>query len=639
MAHGASGSPLTSLVSALRFRGRNNVREFKSEGRLPPVAALQLIRSICKFAKPGFWRHPPQPMTTFAFNWRPEMFFKPVVLISLMLAPIHLFAQQTVVTQKQKDAAAAAEELEAVIIEARKLDDKLAMFDIQSRAAMLVSLSDPARSDLMFQEIWKFASQQTDKDFEKDKALALILKHLYPRNPKLAREFLAQQSSADESSLEARSSGRDPGTQREAKLASQLVATDPSAAAELLERALSTSVTPAALGALNRLRERDPLLSDFVVLRALDGLRNQPTVVSLTALHLLSSYVFPDVSSGAVDAAPQSLQSQYFSTTYDVLKASLAESEAALSKDQRYTQAALRLRAIYQGQVAIILSALAPRYQPGLFDELDQFARTLSANLPPNVLELSKFTASRLSGNQVSATSDTAIPLAISTGDFAGATKMIDELKNETVRNGYSQLLAKSQAKTLLGQGDVVGALTMIRKVQDQNARLAFYLQAIKVTHKKRDAVLSNLVINEARILIPQVDRNGLQIRALFSFAAELAALRANGDAIEFLASAVSAVNALPKKTDEPSAIKSPAELAMSELNDPRSLLEAEELGSAFVSVGTVDLSRATAEAKRIQMKPVQLVARLEAVQDTLKRTVRTPKPPVKRSTAPASTP
>ena len=88
----------------------------------------------------------------------------------------------------------------------------------------------------------------------------------------------------------------------------------------------------------------------------------------------------------------------------------------------------------------------------------------------------------------------------------------------------------------------------MIRKVQDENARLAFYLQAINVTHKKRDEVLSNLVINEARTLIRQVDRNGLQVRALFSFAAELASLRAIGDAIEFLASAVSAVNALPKR-------------------------------------------------------------------------------------------
>ena len=50
----------------------------------------------------------------------------------------------------------------------------------------------------MFHEIWNFASQQTDKDFEKDQALALILKHLFPRNPKLAKEFLAQQSSGDE---------------------------------------------------------------------------------------------------------------------------------------------------------------------------------------------------------------------------------------------------------------------------------------------------------------------------------------------------------------------------------------------------------------------------------------------------------
>jgi hypothetical protein len=549
-------------------------------------------------------------------------------VITVALVPINLMAQQGAVVQKDKDAAAV--ELEAVIVDAGKLDDKLARINIESRAAVLVSFLDPARSEIMFREIWKFASKQMDPDFNKEKALNLILKHLFPRNAKLAKQLLAEESSATPRSLDERSTGRDPDLQREAKLASQLVASDPSAASELLERSLSDSVTPAGLGALNRLRERDPLLSDFVVVKALDGLRSQPTVVSLTGLHLLSAYVFPDVSSGVVEPVPESLQLQYFSTTYEVLRASLAESEAALSKDAQYSPATLRLRAIYQAQIATIIAALAPRYQPGLAAELNQLAAKLSPQLPANVVEMSKYTAAKLSG-QPSGSPEMMILTAISTGDFDSAQKLIDDLKSEASRNRFGELLLKTQAKALLGKGDVLGALTLIRKVEDENSRLAFYLQALKASAKKRDERLSLIVIDEARILIPQVGRNGLQIRALFSFTTELASLGKADDAIEFLTSAVDAVNSLTQPADLSATKQTAAEVAMAELNDPRGLLDAEEMEQAFVGASKVDFQRAVAQAKRIQPKSVQFVARLEALRE-MTRWQRTTKPPAKQT-------
>jgi len=46
------------------------------------------------------------------------------------------------------------------------------------------------------------------------------------------------------------------------------------------------------------------------------------------------------------------------------------------------------------------------------------------------------------------------------------------------------------------------------------------YLDALKVANKKRDSAELHLVVSDAQLLIPQVDRNGLHVRALLSFAA-----------------------------------------------------------------------------------------------------------------------
>jgi hypothetical protein len=553
---------------------------------------------------------------------------KVLISLALMLTPVQLWAQAPVappVTKAMKETAAG--ELEAVIAEAARLDDKFAIITVKARAAALVSLSDPARAEIMFLEIWQFAKGQPDKDFDKAQALTLILKHIFPRNPKLAKRLLREESKTDESTLESRATGRDPSLSRTAKLAGQLVDEDPRAASELLERNLSTGMTTAGLGALLRLRERDALLSDFVAAKAMDSLRTQPDVVSLSGLHLLSAYLFPEGTTVEISSSLQSLQMQYFSTTYDALRASLAESEAALLKDKHYTQASLRLRAMYQARVALTLAALAPRYQPVLSAELNALANKLGVLLPDHVAQLAKLTTARLSGNQtVPDNPELAIPLAIQSGDFEEAARLIDDLKSDELRKTYSQLVAKVEARALLARSDVTGALTRIRKVEDQAARLALYLEAIKVVQKKRDASLSSLVIKEARTLIPQVGRNGLHVRALLAFASQLPALASTDEAVDVLDTAVVALNSLSKPSEEPAATKSPAELAWAEINDPLSLLDAPELAHAFSSIGMVDLDRAIIEARKIGVKPVQLVARLEAVGEVMRIDARRPR-------------
>jgi hypothetical protein len=198
-------------------------------------------------------------------------------------------------------------------------------------------------------------------------------------------------------------------------------------------------------------------------------------------------------------------------------------------------------------------------------------------------------------------------------------------------------LLLKTQAKALLAKSDVVGALTVIRKIEDPTTRLIMYLEAVKVANKKRDSAELHIVVNEAQLLIPQVDRNGLHVRALLSFAAQLSDLAANDEAIEFLNSAVTAVNALSKATSEPGVTRTQREIAMAELNDPISLLDAQEMERAFSLVGLFDLDRGLIEAKRIELKPLQLLARIETVEGVIKSISIKPKIPPKVPNASSS--
>src|SRR5207244_2491231 len=99
--------------------------------------------------------------------------------------------------------------------------------------------------------------------------------------------------------------------------------------------------------------------------KTLDGLTIQPTIVSLPGLQLLGAYVFPGseapISSIEAESSLQLLQFKYFLASYDVLRASLKQTNEVLLKEQHYTQRDLQFRAAYQGEVAAILAALAPR--------------------------------------------------------------------------------------------------------------------------------------------------------------------------------------------------------------------------------------------------------------------------------------
>lgn len=559
------------------------------------------------------------------------MLSRMLITTLILLMPLHLFAQQTTA---QKDNQTISQELESVIIEAKNVDNKNALVTIQSRAAMLLSFSDPARSDSIYLNIWKFINSQPDSDFDKQQARLVVLKYLFPRNAKLARQLLDEKPKTNGSASQSLS---DADQRQAAKLASQLVDVDPSVAASLLERSLSISTTIPGIAALSRLREKDPFLSDYIAAKTLDGLTTRPTVMSLSGLQLLTAYVFPgpDTSMFSIEAESslRSLQFKYFLVSYDILIMSLRETDELLLKDSRYTQGDLQFRAANQAIVAGFLAALAPMYQPSLAAELNAIAAKQASQIPPGLSQIHQLALAKLSGNKpISEEPEQNLLYALSSGDYDEAGKQLDRISDEKKKILYRQLLLKAHARTLLAKSDVLGALALIRKLEDEPTRLVMYLDAVKAANKKREPDLAHIIINEAKLLVPQTGRNGLHVRVLLSFVAQLADPHMSDDAFESLNNAVVGINALSRKGKPDNAAKTMAESAMAELDDPQNLLDTSEMEQAFSGAGLLDLDRGLIQAKSIDLRTLQLVARLETLQGVIKRDWLGRKPAVKQT-------
>jgi len=552
--------------------------------------------------------------------------FPKIIMLALMLATPTFLGAQTPPLPKDPGAIA-TEELEAVIARTAELADKKALVILTSREAMLVSFADPVRSEALFRRIWKYANDQTDEAFDKDQARLVILEYMYSRNRTLARQLIAEIKKPEVSS--AGPVRREDETS--AKLAAQLIDTDPSAAADLLERSLALAPTIGGMGTLSRLSEVDSILSDYIAARVLDGLAAQPTIVSLSALFFMTAYVFPgrDVParSGEAESSLQMLQYRYFTVGMDVLRASLGETNESLARDQHYAEHDLQYRAANQGQIAAILAVLAPRFQPSLAVELNAIASRLASQIPPNIAQLTRMALARLSGYGFSSNNpEENFAFSLSSGDFPEARKQLERLDDDHKKEMYEQLITRNEARALLATGDVMAALTLIRKLSDQTTRLAMYLDALRAVRKRKDPALTGIIISEARLLIPQTDRNGFHVRALFTFATHLAADVTKVDALEFLNSAVTSINALSKKGFDQKSTKNI--WSIEELDDPKSLFEAPEMEQAFTTLGLIDLENALTQANRLDLGSVSLLARLQAVQGIIKRASHMPKAP-----------
>lgn len=505
-------------------------------------------------------------------------------------------------------------ELESVVSESQRLADPVSFVRIRSRAAHLLWLIDADRARLMFRDLWKWIGDQKDSSFDAETARTELLKNLFPRDPGMSRALLdelMEGHKSEDADFRSQVSGADPGLRRLVKIASELIEKDAALAASFLERSLSVSVTPAALVSLTRLRQRNAKLADYVAAHTLENLRIRPTLVGLAGVYMLLDYLFPSRQSlGLSTSGPPDyqLRLEYFSTAHEILQRSLAESESLLRKERGYSDKDIQFRALFLGQVAAILSVLAPKYAPALAPELRDLASRTTAGMPGQVRQLLQFTLARIGASAAEMENpEDAIGIALARGEMGKARSAWEAIEDPSTKKRLSQALASAEFKAHLDQMNLADALIAARRIEDPNLRAPLYAQIAKAAHRKGEVELARVVLAEAQSALSDSASHGVRAWALLVLAAEASEVSMASSA-ELLSTAVSAINSLKMNSDGPSkGVPSPA------VDDPAHLLTAPELERAFSSLARDDFDAALALAGQIDNESIRLFARMAA--------------------------
>ena len=383
----------------------------------------------------------------------------------------------------------AARELEAIISDTTRLTINPLYLKARARAANLLWLQDQERAEGIFSELWAWIEKQDEKSFSKEDARIVLLSYLFPRNSKLARKLLdALRVDGKESSL---------SSKRLNKLASELLESDPAAAAELLTQSVMTNPSPESLPVLTRLREKDAKLADKIAERLLDALPIQPTAVALPTVYALNYYVFPAnnlASVTAVTRANDSLPRHYFISSYAVFMQSLQEDKKLLQDNT--AASGNHPGSFFQVQMAELLAALSGRYAPERTTELQSLATRISVGASPEFAQIAQTMLRRVSSGASLAglnydlrnqtrSPESEIITALAANDFDKAKRFLDELDNANVKKELSRVIATAEFKYHLAQNNIAEAFNRAQNTENSDARISMFTQITAIALKR----------------------------------------------------------------------------------------------------------------------------------------------------------
>lgn len=551
-----------------------------------------------------------------------------ISLLLLATAMAQEATEKTSARQQRAIAERAVAEIDNVLATADRLMDKTAWVKVRAKAANLIWLYDSRRARTMFTELWKWIEEQEEKGFEREAARALVLKNLSPRDAKLAMTFLDELSEKNQKTSPdyvAQALGRDETLKRQTVLASDLIEQDTGSAALLLQKSLSVSVSPAAMLALLKLRDKDPVLADYVASQTLESLKGKPSFVALLGANLMLEYVFPakqNFSESFHLPPDHTLRAQFFFTAYEILRASLAEDVAALRKNPQYSKGMLTVRDTYQGKLAIVLATLAAEQSSEKLAELQEIAGKLVKNLPPEVVQSANVLQLRLSNSKPKPEDGVvlAVTIAINREEFDEAKSLIGKVEDENLKKALTQALVQVEFRSHMGRANLAEALVVARQVEDLNLQASMFAQVAKATFRKGEIEFSKLILLEGRAALAKAECNGVQLKATFALAAEACGISVT-EALELLYRGAACVSYLAKQGDAGDA-NSPPQLRalLAEINSPARLTEEPELRRAFALAAGLDFDNTLLAAGAIEEKVVELTARLAVCEGALKR-------------------
>ncbi|MBV9923598.1 MAG: hypothetical protein JOZ96_01050 [Acidobacteria bacterium] len=548
-----------------------------------------------------------------------------LVLFALCLMTPAAFGQESLAPgalQRQR----AARELEGVINDTARLTDKSSYVKLRARAANLLWPQDRERAGLMFSELWAWIDRQDEKGFSKEDARAVVLTNLFPRDAGSARRLLeASQAEAKEGGL---------GSKRLNRLASELLESQPAAAAELLTESLTAKPSPEGLPVLSKLRDKDATLADGVAERLLGALALQPPDAALSTLYAMNYYVFPASAAvgGTVPApANESLRRRYFTSSYAALTQSLQERRAP----QNGAAAAARpTPSFFQVQMAELVGALSNRYAPDRAVEVQGLTAQVSAGASPEYEQVAQAMLRRVAGGAAGGPNDfrglpsgpgAEVVSALAVNDFNGAKQLLDEPENALVRRDLVRMIDAAEFKHHLSRGELAEAFNKAQNTESPDTTVSMFTQVAAAAVKRGNDPSAAQILAASRAAIRKAGCTPLKAKSMLSLASASAPVSA-AEAVEWLRDGAACVNAPGGAATKP---EGAGAAASSPSGGP-------ELGQAFSAVGKIDLDVALLVANTLEDPAAQLTAKLSACESWLNATEERPKPAPAKAVAKA---
>jgi len=529
--------------------------------------------------------------------------------------------------KRSSDYQLAVAELNEVLARVDSIRDLRKHISVKAKATNLSWARDPESSRIVFTKLWERIDKQLDDNsFDKEAARMDLLEQLYPKDRVLANRLVSTSRSSDKhpKNLLDTMNGTNMETRRLAFLSYRLAEEDAFLAARVLEDSLSENTAPSLPLILNRIRENNPLLANYVGSRALERISHHSPTIGLAGLGAVAAYLFPFQPSPQIsletNESDEGLRQLFMDVGYAVLKNSLSETDESLIKNQQFPTEALTVRKFNQALVAGVLLTLSPRYGSERFVELNAVFGTFLQRVPNQFRGLIDMQIAAVRGvlgtveNQE--TSEAEIVAAIAREDFGGADLLIGQIKDETRKKLWLNILFRAKSQYELRKGEALQALSTARRIENVSMAIPIVIDIAKFAAKKQDESLSINAFQDLQKLNGQL-KKGMQAKTNFSLSAEMAYLMRVQSSL-MLQKAVEIINGLSEiKTEQTKPVTYRGETYW---DDPDNFLSSVVMLKSFSVLGELQLQDTLQVASKFHDNSLQLMARLAAVERILKK-------------------
>lgn len=545
-----------------------------------------------------------------------------ILLLSCVSVGIAQEEDQEMLDQKR-----ALQELESVLDRSDRIMDLKQKIRVRGKAAAILWPLDQERARSIFVSLWDSIDKTTDDgSLQEEDARIDLLQFVVRVDRELASKF-ERTSSKRES--EAADSGRDSvldrltgvdlDSRRRAFLAWRVVEDDPILAASILDLGRSNNIPPMVPNILTKIREKDPVLANTIVLETFANLESQTPTSALAGLGTLMTYVFPAFPSGPVSIevlnSDDDVRSRFTAVSFHVLKKSVSQNDESLSRDEGLSPRSFDFRRLGQALISSTLTVLAPVYLREAFPEVSTLNLTVRQRADQQMLALvdGQVAAVRAMIGRIAASKSIEAEIIdkIVRNDFPAALLAAEKIATVTHRQVWEDLILVASTKHELRAKEYAKALNNLKKLNNQEQALVLFLQISRAAAEAKSDEISTMALQEA-VRIANDSRAGGRARSLLAIAADAARIAPTQSAA-VLRSAVSELNDLSAPDRDLKTKRS------GYWDNPDNYLSSNVFHRAFSANGAEDMNETLNIGLSIRSEPLKMVATLAAIESKVR--------------------